>query len=250
MDRIVVTDDEFDVFDSISVSGCRQHENGAAVEQHEDEPDSIDGDRLRENTADVLLETGGRTKRSVKTSNAFLVGDRVYHKWNDMQWYAATVIRATNVHKKTKICFHVNNRVVVAELLVPSNAMRLVNGFLVDGEPLEGEARAHVAQTFKPVQCHNGHPSTINDDDDPGKALRVMGRRYRRTTRRRRCGETRGLVIGIWSGNQWHCEHGKVRSVCKACGGGSICDHGRQRHQCKPCGCKGEKRRELDDGDQ
>ena len=33
MDRIVVTDDEFDVFDSISVSGCRQHEDGATMEQ-------------------------------------------------------------------------------------------------------------------------------------------------------------------------------------------------------------------------
>ena len=32
------------------------------------------------------------------------------------------------------------------------------------------------------------------------------------------------------------CPHGKRRSRCKECGGGSICEHGRQRSQCKECG--------------
>ena len=32
------------------------------------------------------------------------------------------------------------------------------------------------------------------------------------------------------------CEHGRVRSQCKECGGASICEHGRQRHRCKECG--------------
>ena len=32
------------------------------------------------------------------------------------------------------------------------------------------------------------------------------------------------------------CEHGRVRSVCKECGGGSICEHGRRRYTCKECG--------------
>ena len=31
------------------------------------------------------------------------------------------------------------------------------------------------------------------------------------------------------------CEHDRVRSVCKECGGGSICEHGRVRSQCKEC---------------
>ena len=31
------------------------------------------------------------------------------------------------------------------------------------------------------------------------------------------------------------CPHGKWRSVCKECGGGSICEHGRQRSKCKEC---------------
>ena len=31
------------------------------------------------------------------------------------------------------------------------------------------------------------------------------------------------------------CEHGRVRSTCKECGGGSICEHGRQRSHCKVC---------------
>jgi hypothetical protein len=32
------------------------------------------------------------------------------------------------------------------------------------------------------------------------------------------------------------CEHGKRRSLCKDCGGSSICEHGKQRNQCKDCG--------------
>uniref|UniRef100_A0A0G4I1Q0 CBM20 domain-containing protein n=1 Tax=Chromera velia CCMP2878 TaxID=1169474 RepID=A0A0G4I1Q0_9ALVE len=32
------------------------------------------------------------------------------------------------------------------------------------------------------------------------------------------------------------CLHGRVRSQCKLCGGGSVCEHGRQRSKCKDCG--------------
>ena len=32
------------------------------------------------------------------------------------------------------------------------------------------------------------------------------------------------------------CEHGRLRSKCKDCGGGSICEHGRRRSECKECG--------------
>ena len=32
------------------------------------------------------------------------------------------------------------------------------------------------------------------------------------------------------------CQHGRMRSQCKECGGGSICQHGRMRSQCKECG--------------
>ena len=35
------------------------------------------------------------------------------------------------------------------------------------------------------------------------------------------------------------CEHGRVRSICKECGGGSICEHGRVRSVCKECGGAG-----------
>ena len=33
-----------------------------------------------------------------------------------------------------------------------------------------------------------------------------------------------------------HCQHGRRRSECKDCGGGSVCQHGRRRSQCKDCG--------------
>ena len=32
------------------------------------------------------------------------------------------------------------------------------------------------------------------------------------------------------------CEHGRIRSYCKECGGSQICEHGRVRKQCKECG--------------
>jgi len=45
------------------------------------------------------------------------------------------------------------------------------------------------------------------------------------------------------------CEHGKQKSVCKECGGGSICEHGRQKSRCKECGgsqiCEHEKRKSV-----
>jgi len=37
-------------------------------------------------------------------------------------------------------------------------------------------------------------------------------------------------------GTTGKCEHGRRRSLCKQCGGGSICEHGRERSACKPCG--------------
>ena len=33
-----------------------------------------------------------------------------------------------------------------------------------------------------------------------------------------------------------NCEHGRQRSICKDCGGGSICEHRRYRSRCKDCG--------------
>ena len=41
------------------------------------------------------------------------------------------------------------------------------------------------------------------------------------------------------------CEHGKLKSICKECGGSQICEHGKQKKQCKECGgsqiCEHEK---------
>ena len=33
-----------------------------------------------------------------------------------------------------------------------------------------------------------------------------------------------------------NCEHGKIKSRCKECGGSEICEHNRRRSQCKACG--------------
>ena len=43
--------------------------------------------------------------------------------------------------------------------------------------------------------------------------------------------------IASTTGEDWSkCWHGKKRSRCKDCGGGSICEHQRQRSTCKDCG--------------
>jgi hypothetical protein len=46
---------------------------------------------------------------------------------------------------------------------------------------------------------------------------------------------------------KYKCEHGKRRSRCKDCGGGSICEHDKIRSSCKDCGgseiCEHDKRR-------
>ena len=73
---------------------------------------------------------------------------------------------------------------------------------------------------------------------DPGKALRVVGRSYRRT----RCG-----VVETWTGKRWHCEHDKQRTQYKLCGGTSVCEHSKRRSTCKKCGgtsvCTHDKQR-------
>jgi hypothetical protein len=63
---------------------------------------------------------------------------------------------------------------------------------------------------------------------DPGKATRVLGVRYKRIMKGK-------AAVGTWTAKGWLCEHDRVRSVCKECGGGSICEHGRVRSQCKEC---------------
>ena len=47
-------------------------------------------------------------------------------------------------------------------------------------------------------------------------------------------GRLRSTCKALGSGSI--CEHGRQRSQCKECGGGSICEHGRQRSTCKECG--------------
>ena len=32
------------------------------------------------------------------------------------------------------------------------------------------------------------------------------------------------------------CQHARIRSQCKECGGASICQHARRRSECKECG--------------
>ena len=57
-----------------------------------------------------------------------------------------------------------------------------------------------------------------------------------------------GLKLGFKVGTSF-CEHNRIRSHCKDCGGASMCEHGRQRHICKDCGgasmCEHGRQRHL-----
>ena len=66
--------------------------------------------------------------------------------------------------------------------------------------------------------------------DDPGFALRVPGGIYRRKAK-----HFQGLVVETWTVSGWRCEHGRSRSACVDCGGGSICEHGSLNRKCMVC---------------
>ena len=49
---------------------------------------------------------------------------------------------------------------------------------------------------------------------------------------------THGRLKGLCKecGGSGICTHGRRKDRCKECGGSGICTHGRQKHQCKECG--------------
>ena len=59
----------------------------------------------------------------------------------------------------------------------------------------------------------------------PEKNLRIAGTKYIYKDK-----------VVIWNGKIILCQHGRIRSQCKECGGSSICEHGRARCRCKECG--------------
>ena len=77
------------------------------------------------------------------------------------------------------------------------------------------------------------HASTMTGQ----RAKVVLGRSVAKSERTKgeRYLDNKGQ-IAIWNGKGWRCEHGRVRSTCKECGGSQICEHGRRRSQCKECG--------------
>ena len=84
-----------------------------------------------------------------------------------------------------------------------------------------------------------GQPAKLVSGKSVKKADRTTGGKYLDTKEQ----------ICIWNGKTWHCEHHRIRSVCKECGGASICEHGRVRSKCKECGgasiCEHDKVRSV-----
>src|SRR5690349_19734910 len=42
--------------------------------------------------------------------------------------------------------------------------------------------------------------------------------------------------VKTWTGTRWHCQHNRIKALCKGCGGKQICPHNKYRSQCKQCG--------------
>ena len=84
-------------------------------------------------------------------------------------------------------------------------------------QPANAQRVQYQPETMDDVEDRSEDP----DDMDGGAASRKRG----------------ALSTSSGSGRKRaKCEHGRERSKCKECGGGSICPHGRQKPQCKECG--------------
>ena len=79
--------------------------------------------------------------------------------------------------------------------------------------------------------------SKVADDDSEGESV-TQGDATRKGAKRKRAKSTpceHGVKYRSNCKVCSACPHGKRRSRCKECGGGSICEHGRRRSQCKEC---------------
>jgi hypothetical protein len=83
----------------------------------------------------------------------------------------------------------------------------------------------------EPPQRAEGVRSADRTDDD---GLHVVVDGGTAPWKRRAASEGGGSVL-----KRAKCEHGRIQSQCKECGGSRICAHGRQKHQCKECGGSG-----------
>ena len=70
-----------------------------------------------------------------------------------------------------------------------------------------------------------GQPAKLVSGKSVKKADRTTGGKYLDAKEQ----------ICIWNGKTWHCEHHRIRSQCKECGGSSICEHGKRKYTCKEC---------------
>ena len=81
----------------------------------------------------------------------------------------------------------------------------------------------------------------VADDDSEGESV-TQGDATRKGAKRKRAKSTpceHGVKYRSNCKVCSACPHGKRRSQCKECGGGSICEHGRIRYHCKECGGSG-----------
>ena len=77
-------------------------------------------------------------------------------------------------------------------------------------------------------------PARFGDVADVDEAANVGGLSTAKPAQRRR-----PQAASEKTAQTQRCPHGRQRSKCKECGGGSVCEHGRERYRCKECGGRG-----------
>ena len=95
-----------------------------------------------------------------------------------------------------------------------------------------------VGQTFTSMLVDDIDDAEDDGNSDDDVSLAVLAGRV---TKRKRAPPTKGpCEHGVKQRSKCKvcsgCPHGRRRSQCKECGGGSICEHGRERSKCKECG--------------
>jgi len=91
-------------------------------------------------------------------------------------------------------------------------------------------------------RCKNeeqGMDSPDNASGQPAPAGHPSGAKVPRTKARTLCEHQRVRSLCKDCGGSGLCEHQRQRSRCKDCGGSGICEHQRERNQCKDCGGSG-----------
>ena len=85
-------------------------------------------------------------------------------------------------------------------------------------------------KSWKPI------PMFLNATGRKLKSCELCRNRDKKNKNKNKCEHGRIKSTCKECGGASICEHGRIQSTCKECGGSQICEHGRRKAQCKECG--------------